>query len=54
MLKSLGQWTTPSLKSRKIIPTGLIVATMRQTNGDDRDGTEGEHPKWDAEQSGTV
>jgi len=25
MLKSLGQWTAPSLKSRKIIPSQLTV-----------------------------
>ncbi|KAJ8687309.1 hypothetical protein QAD02_023103 [Eretmocerus hayati] len=36
MLKSLGQWTRPSSKSRKIIPTGLTIATVRPPqSGDD-------------------
>ncbi|XP_058794046.1 piezo-type mechanosensitive ion channel component isoform X2 [Phymastichus coffea] len=30
MLKSLGQWTSPSLKSRKVISTGLTLATIHQ------------------------
>ncbi|XP_054011749.1 piezo-type mechanosensitive ion channel component isoform X2 [Hylaeus anthracinus] len=29
MLKSLGQWTTPSLKPRKIIPSGLTIVPSK-------------------------
>ena len=32
MLKSLGQWTEPSLPSRKVVPVGLSVATMKESN----------------------
>ena len=33
MLKSLGQWTESTIKSRKIIPTGLTVATVKESGG---------------------
>ncbi|XP_023248310.1 piezo-type mechanosensitive ion channel component isoform X2 [Copidosoma floridanum] len=34
MLKSLGQWTMPSIRSRKVIPSGLTIATVRRSRPD--------------------
>lgn len=41
MLKSLGQWTTASVTPRKIIPSPIRVAAMRQ----DSAGSEIKEPK---------
>ena len=38
MLKSLGQWTTPSKKSRNPYPSGSAVASVRMASGDAGDG----------------
>ncbi|XP_043493596.1 piezo-type mechanosensitive ion channel component isoform X2 [Polistes fuscatus] len=38
MLKSLGQWTTPSIKPRKIIPSQMTVVTSRIADPSSGDG----------------
>lgn len=40
MLKSLGQWTDPSIRSRKVIPAGLTIATIRQPDSENHDRVE--------------
>ncbi|XP_016841730.1 piezo-type mechanosensitive ion channel component isoform X3 [Nasonia vitripennis] len=56
MLKSLGQWTTPSLKTRKIIPSGLTVAAVRQPSADkdENKAVVAQQPTQEEEAGGTT
>jgi hypothetical protein len=53
MLKSLGQWTIPSSKSRSVISPGITVATVSKPNADNKDKLENETTQ-DAGQSSST